>query len=251
MVKREGEAAQLGLFKKEMDRGGERGANIPLKRARDSASICTPRSLPHIHHSLTAPTSRFHLTSRYPRPFLLLVAGRSADGIQQFLKHTRCHSPRLAIHLPPYHTGKGACADTWAGCVGGRQLAMLQNYVVLLCVFGEHGGSYDRPLYGLMSGAAVLDLTPPGATPRVEMITLKLHFSWSCPVLIRNISDRLGCCRSYWAGLCCWPVQAGLLEACQGCCCPAGGCWLLALLDELSGKIKPLIDCLTADVRNT
>lgn len=42
MVKREGKAAQQGLFKKEMDRGGEQGANILLQRACDSASICTP-----------------------------------------------------------------------------------------------------------------------------------------------------------------------------------------------------------------
>lgn len=79
MVKREGKAAQRGLFKKEMDRGGEQGANIPLQQARDSASICTPRSLSHIHHSLTAPTSRFHLTSRYPHPFL---PNLSREGVQ-------------------------------------------------------------------------------------------------------------------------------------------------------------------------
>lgn len=68
MVKRGGEAAQLGLFKREMDRGSEQGTNIPLQRAHDSASICTPLSLPPIHHSLTASTSCFHLT---PIPFSL------------------------------------------------------------------------------------------------------------------------------------------------------------------------------------
>lgn len=46
-------------------------------------------------------------------------------------------------------------------------------------------------------------------------------------------------------------VRADSVEACQECCCPAGGCLLLALLDELSGKIKPLIDCLNADFGNT
>lgn len=67
---RGGEAAQLGLFKREMDRGSEQGTNIRLKRAHKSASIYTPLSLPPIHHYLIAPTSRFHLTSRYDRPFL-------------------------------------------------------------------------------------------------------------------------------------------------------------------------------------
>lgn len=49
----------------------------------------------------------------------------------------------------------------------------------------------------------------------------------------------------------CGPVQAALLGACQGCCCPAGGCLPLVLRDELHGKVKPLIDCLVADIRNT
>lgn len=67
MVKRGGKEAQLGPFKRKMDRGSEQGTNIPLQQAHDSASICTPLSLPPIHHSLTAPT--FHLTSRYLHPF--------------------------------------------------------------------------------------------------------------------------------------------------------------------------------------
>lgn len=58
-----GEAVQLGLFKREMDRGSEQGTNIPLQRAHNSASICTPLSLPSIHHSLTVLTSIFYLTS--------------------------------------------------------------------------------------------------------------------------------------------------------------------------------------------
>lgn len=49
----------------------------------------------------------------------------------------------------------------------------------------------------------------------------------------------------------CWPVWAGLLGACQRCCCPAGGCSLLALRDELSGQIKPFIDCLPVDGEKT
>lgn len=61
-----GEAVQLGLFKREMDRGSEQGTNIPLQRAHDSASICTPLSLSPIHHSLAAPTSHFYLTSLLP-----------------------------------------------------------------------------------------------------------------------------------------------------------------------------------------
>lgn len=48
-----------------------------------------------------------------------------------------------------------------------------------------------------------------------------------------------------------WPVWAGLLGACQRCCRPAGGCSLLALRDELSGQIKPLIDCLPVDGEKT
>lgn len=60
IARRGGEAAQLGLFKREMDRGSEQGTNIPLQRAHGSASICTPLSLPPIHHSHTASTSCFH-----------------------------------------------------------------------------------------------------------------------------------------------------------------------------------------------
>lgn len=37
----EGKEVQLGVFKREMDRGGKQGTNIPLQRAYDSASICT------------------------------------------------------------------------------------------------------------------------------------------------------------------------------------------------------------------
>lgn len=116
MLKGEDEAAQL--FKREMDRGSEQGTNIPLQQAHNSASICTPLSLPPIHHSLTAPTSRFHLISRYPPCLSPKLASYScADGILQFLKHTRCHSPRTARHLPlslRSACGQGACAETWA-----------------------------------------------------------------------------------------------------------------------------------------
>lgn len=52
-------------------------------------------------------------------------------------------------------------------------------------------------------------------------------------------------------GMCRCLAQADLLEACQERCCPAGGCSPAELLDELSGKIKPLIDSLTADFGNT
>lgn len=63
------------LFKGEMDCGSERGADFPLEQAHNSASICTPLSLPPIHHSLTAPSSRFYLTSCYPYTFLLHLCG--------------------------------------------------------------------------------------------------------------------------------------------------------------------------------
>ena len=131
MVKREGEAAQLGLFKREMDRGSEQGTNIPLQRAHDSASICTPLSLPPIHHSLAAPTSCFHLTPRYPRPFLPnLSRAEVRMGFSSFL------NTQDVIHLGwrfifrcicGEHMGRGVCAETRlavGGCVGRRQLAI-------------------------------------------------------------------------------------------------------------------------------
>lgn len=109
--------AQLGLLEREMDRGSEQGTNIPLRRARDSASICTPLSLPAIHHHLAGATSRFHLTSRRLCPCLpgSSRAGVS-DGIQQFLKHTRCHSfqPRRSI-FNPVSCGQSARVEAWAG----------------------------------------------------------------------------------------------------------------------------------------
>lgn len=116
MVKRGGEAAQLGLFKREMDRGSDLGTNIPLQRAHNSASICTSPSFTAIHHSLTASTSCFHLTSHYPHLFLPNLSQTDAQmGFRSFL------STQHVIHLSwrsiscccicREHTGRGACAD--------------------------------------------------------------------------------------------------------------------------------------------
>lgn len=104
-----------GLFKREMDSGSDLGTNIPLQRAHDSVSICTSLSFTLIHHSLTASTSCFHLTSHYPHLFLPNLSQTDAQmGFSSFL------STQNVIHLSwrsiscrcifREHTGRGACA---------------------------------------------------------------------------------------------------------------------------------------------
>lgn len=109
IVRRGGEAAQLGLFKREMDRGSEQGTNIPLQRAHDSASICTPLSLPPIHHSHTASTSCFHPT---PVPFSLtcLIPECEGDSAVSYLSWQS-----ISCCICREHTGRGAHAETRAG----------------------------------------------------------------------------------------------------------------------------------------
>lgn len=80
-------------------------------------SAHTPPASIRIHQPFTSPTCPvFILPPVTSIPICLPCLLISVDGIQQFLKHTRCQSPQIAIHLLLYLQGaQGACAGMCAG----------------------------------------------------------------------------------------------------------------------------------------
>lgn len=169
IVRRRGEAAQLGLFKREMDRGSEQGTNIALQQAHESASIHTPPKPPS-HPSV--PYCIYFLLSSHAIPFSPTCLRHICKWDSAVALSTRGVThlswPSISCCIFTEHAGTGGVqrgGQATGGCVGGqqkvRQFGLLSLGVVCKLGRGYHNPFLDLTVFSLSSQGAALPSTLP------------------------------------------------------------------------------------------